>query len=319
MRRATYRLVADCNNACVFCSQRGSVAKAPDPAALRPQLRQLRESAEELTFTGGEPLLHPLLEQAIGVAREVGFGAVGLQSNGRLADGPTLARLADAGLTDLHLSIHGSEAAVHDYHSGVPGSFVQLLAGLGAARARGLTAVATTVLTRSNYRVLSGLPRLLRASGVTGWLISLPRSAGAAREQFDRVIPRLGIALPFALHALHQAEELGLASWVDGAPLCLLGPYASRVLPEAEPRAFGESCRSCPVRRSCAGVDPLYLARFRGDELSPRANLEAASARVSPVTRLFVGPGECVTGADAESANARSGAVALPLVSPSLG
>jgi len=52
---------------------------------------------------------------------------------------------------------------VHDYHTGVEGSFRALVAGLGVARARGLQVVATTVgglrypMTVQNRRSLLGL------------------------------------------------------------------------------------------------------------------------------------------------------------------
>ena len=36
---------------------------------------------------------------------------------------------------------------------------------------------------------------------VAAWLLEWPRVAGRAAAGFDRVVPRLGMAMPFALHA----------------------------------------------------------------------------------------------------------------------
>jgi hypothetical protein len=283
--RATVRLTSACNNRCLFCCQDGLEAGLP---AVEERLRALRaEGVAELTFTGGEPTLHEGLVAAVAAARAAGFAAVGVQTNGARLEAQAAA-LKAAGLTDVHVSLHGAAAAVHDYHTGVEGSFAALERGIGAARALGLAVAATTVVTRSNFRVLSPLPRSLHALGVSAWLLELPRHAGRAAPAFDRVVPRLGLAVPFALHALDVALKLGLASFIRGAPLCALGPYASRALFDGR-KAFGGRCDGCAARAGCGGVEAVYLARFGDGELNARAAAELAP--LDALARLFVGPG----------------------------
>jgi hypothetical protein len=257
-------------------------------------------------------LLDPTLRERIAEARALGFRAIGVQTNGRgIADPAHAASLVRAGLTDVHLSIHGADAAAHEYHTGAPGSFDAALAALASSRAAGLTVVVTTVLTRSNYRAIAPLPRLLASRGVAGWCVAVPHAAGRALAAFDRVMPRLALALPFALHALGAADALGLPAWIAGAPACLLGPHAARALPE-EPRAFAAPCEGCAARSSCPGVDAHYLARFGGDELSP---IPAYESRPRPaVADLFVGPGETMRGAVSKPSGDSPRRVALPLL-----
>ncbi|MCU1282581.1 MAG: radical domain protein, partial [bacterium] len=238
MARAVVRLTVACNNRCVFCAQAGLTAPA-EAATIEAQLIAARAHSTEVTFVGGEPTLLEELTAAVAQARAAGFARVGLQTNARLLAGPDPVRaLAAAGVTDLQVSIHGSDAAVHDYHTGVEGSLDETLAGVAHARAYGLTVVAVTVLTRSNFRVLAGLPLLLKSRGVAAWLVEVPHAAGRAGDAFDRVVPRLGLAIPFALHALQAATALSLPAWIRGVPLCLTGPLAARVLPSM-PRAYG--------------------------------------------------------------------------------
>jgi hypothetical protein len=294
--RATVRLPVDCNNRCIFCSQDGLGPPGVSVASVRDQLDAARARADEVTFVGGEPMLDAAIADHASAARAMGFSRIGIQTNGRaLADGRLAPSLAAAGVTDLHLSIHGAEAAVHDYHTGIEGSFDQALGALGAARAAGVAVVVATVLTRSNYRSLAPLPKLLASRGAAGWLIAVPVVAGAARGGFDRVVPRLGLALPFALSALDAAEALGLEARVSGAPRCMLGPYARWRLVEP-PRAFAEACDGCPARDGCVGLDGAYLARFGGDEVqSARARMPAGptdAPRDTPLGRAFVGAGE---------------------------
>src|SRR5262245_44910124 len=147
--RATLRLTLACDNRCVFCAQTGLADGGADPSPLDARLAALAATAEGLSFTGGEPALDPALPEAVAAARRAGFRRVGIQTNGRRLAEPGFARdLAARGLTDVHLSLHGAEAAVHDYHTGQPGSFARLVAGIAAARAAGLVVACTTVLTR---------------------------------------------------------------------------------------------------------------------------------------------------------------------------
>lgn len=275
-----------CDNACVFCAQDGLAREAvPDVVLPAP-------GVAGITFAGGEPGIDDRLDGLVARARAAGHARVGVQTNGRALSAPgRIESLARAGLTDVHLSIHGAEARVHDWHTGAPGSFDAAMKTLAAARASGLTAVVVTVLTRSNFRVLAPLPRLLASRGVTAWCIDVPRWRGRAQTDADRVVPRLALALPFALHAIDAAGSLGLPAFVRGAPACLLGPFASRALPESEPRAFGEVCASCASRSECAGVDAAYLARFGAGELAPCPTV-ARDTRYADLAALFAGPGE---------------------------
>jgi hypothetical protein len=155
---------------------------------------------------------------------------------------------------------------------------------------------------------------------VAAWLLAVPRTAGGAADAFDRVVPRLGLAMPFALHALHTARTLALPAFVQGAPSCLLGPFAARALPDA-PRAYHEVCDGCRARTACSGVDPRYLARFGGDELTPR-EASAFDPVEAALLRLFVGVGELAPlrsiAAPAPPAEVRRGLPLLGRVQPAL-
>lgn len=293
-QRATVRLLLPCNNECVFCAQAGLAAEVRDDEWFSRALDSARSQGDELTFIGGEPTLDPMLRDRVAAARAHGFRRIGIQTHGRSLSNPSYAAaLSAAGLTDVHLSLHAAEPAVHDYHTGIDGSLVASLAGLAAARAQGLTVTVTTVVTRSNYRNLAPMPSLLGSRGVAGWLLQIPRVAGRAAHGFDRVIPRLALALPFALHALDAAIARGIPAWIAGAPLCMLGPFATRALPETE-RAYAAPCGSCAARVHCGGVDAEYLARFGDEELSAHDHDIAPAEDHGDVRVQFVGVGELV-------------------------
>jgi len=290
--RASVRLTGRCDNACCFCAQHGTAVGDRDDG--RSQLDAARrDGADEVSFVGGEPLLVDTLIPAIVHARALGFVAIGVQTNGvALAERAVLDRLRDAGLTDVHLSIHGAQAAIHDYHVGRPGAFVAVTAALANLRTRGVRTVVTSVLTRSNARAMGELPTWLVAHAVAGWSVALPHAAGRAAAAFDRVMPRLALTLPFVLHALDRARKLGLPVGMTDAPACLLGPWIAESRIE-QSRSFAPVCDGCDARPRCAGVDAAYLARFGGDELRPRARADAGALSMSAaLRRCFVGVGE---------------------------
>ncbi|MBK7824308.1 hypothetical protein [Nannocystis sp.] len=218
----------------------------------------------------------------------------------------------------VHVWLHAAAAAGHDFHAGA-GDFAAVLAAID--RARGRTVAVSSLLTRSNARVLVLLPALLRGRGVAAWRIAVPRIVGAPVRApggvqvagvgaLDGLVPRLSVAIPHALQALARARQLGLAAGIVGAPLCLLGPFAGLSLPGAG--VFAAVCEGCPARARCPGVDAGYLERFAGDELSPRGL--RAPVGVAPAAELFHGTGVLEQAGGDMSQGAGAGRRHLPVV-----
>jgi hypothetical protein len=299
-RRATLLLGHDCDNACIFCAQAGVEASTvPDP---REALIELRRDHDEISFVGGEPALAPRLLELVGLARELGFSAIGMQTNARrlATEDDLFDQLVAAGLTDLHLSIHGASSESHDYHTGRPGSLAACLRLMARAQRAGVAIVATTIVTRSNFRELPKLPPALKRRGVAGWLIEPVRPFGRAADHFARVVPRFGMSLPWALLGLEQARRNDLSAWIRGAPLCALGPFAASALPDdarvATQDSLPDACKACPERSRCGGVDPVYVEVFGDKELSARAARPAAAfdSGRAQLMRMFVGVGALI-------------------------
>lgn len=219
--------------------------------------------------------------------------------------------------TRVHVWLHAAAAAGHDFHAGA-GDFAAVLGAI--ERARGRTIAVSSLLTRSNARVLVLLPELLRGRGVAGWRIAVPRVVGRPMRApggvqvggvgaLDGLVPRLSVALPYALQALSRARQVGLAAGIVGAPLCLLGPFAGLSLPGVG--VFAAVCEGCPARARCPGVDAGYLERFAGDELSPRGL--RAPVGVAPAAELFHGTGVLEQVGEDMSQGAGAGRRRLPV------
>lgn len=281
MSSRTHLVHATCDQACRFCAQAG----------LPLSSEEFSGEACVVWLVGGEPTLAPGLESTVRQHAEAGRRIV-LQTNAAQLDEKRLAALKSAGLSALHLSIHGP-AEVHDFLTQTPGSHERHLAALESSQKLGLEAAVTSVISRPSYRSLHTLPSLLKSRGVACWRLQVPQIAGRLRTHFLRIYPRLALAMPHALHALDQAKKRNLPAQIINAPLCLVGPFSADAITTSDAGAFAEACSGCAARPQCAGLDAKYLARFHGDELRPR---NAASTVVAIRPDLFAGIGPALIG-----------------------
>src|SRR5438874_5075337 len=94
-----------CNLACKYCNEFDDVSK---PVPLETMFRRVNKLSElgtsVITISGGEPLLHPELDEIIGRIRHNGMVA-GMITNGYLLVPERIQRLNDAGLEWLQISI----------------------------------------------------------------------------------------------------------------------------------------------------------------------------------------------------------------------
>src|SRR6202046_3840656 len=94
-----------CNLACTYCNEYDDVS---DPVPVDEMLRRIddlgRLGASLITISGGEPLLHPELDQIIARIRRTGAIA-GMITNGYLLMPDRIKRLNAAGLDHMQISI----------------------------------------------------------------------------------------------------------------------------------------------------------------------------------------------------------------------
>lgn len=149
-----------------------------------------------VAFVGGEPTLAAELPDLLRCATARPGVRTLLQTNGRRLAYPAYAvALAEAAKSlALDVSLHGSSAAMHDYHTATPGSFAQTARGIQNARARGLSVGVTVVVTRSNDRHLAEIVRLVRALGADALHLAPLSPVGSARTSLLRLQPNEELA-----------------------------------------------------------------------------------------------------------------------------
>jgi MoaA/NifB/PqqE/SkfB family radical SAM enzyme len=295
-----------CNNHCVFCVQGDKRARfAPRSGKeLRSILRAERERADSVVFTGGEPTVRKDLPELVAWAKELGYRTIQIQSNGRMFAHPGFVqRLVAAGANEFSPALHGHLASLHDFLTSAPGSFAQTVAGIRNLKAAGQVVITNSVVTKSSYRHLPDLARLLVALGVDQLQLAMVHPVGTAGERFDSVVPRMELASPYLKAALQVGLDAGRRAYTEAVPYCILEGYEECVVEKHIPRTAvfdasitiedytryrldqgklkGPECPSCAFFAVCEGPWREYPERYGWEELRPvraRAPLRGAGA-----------------------------------------
>lgn len=154
-RHLTYlriSLTEACNMACVYCLPKG-FPEWKDAKHYMPYdtAKTMLETFKILGFqkvriTGGEPTLHPNLDQVISVARELGYETISMTTNGsQIKD---LRLLRDAGLTHINISLDSLSPAIFKSITG-SGAFTRVLDLIDNAHHLGLITKLNTVVLKN--------------------------------------------------------------------------------------------------------------------------------------------------------------------------
>lgn len=245
----TYR----CNNRCRFCyagcgqKETGKTAEMT-LRQIKKIIRIFKNEAQIpfFSFTGGEPLLRTDLEKMISYAEGQGL-RTNLVTNGTLADRPRAEALYKAGLRTAQVSIEADSADLHDYLTGIPGSFSATLNGIRALRDAGISVQTNTTITRRNAEAIAEMPGFLSGIGIKRFAMNLfiptPEVNGNAEELFLPYEQTGGLVEKVA----EEAGNYGLTFfWYSPTPHCRYNPIAK-----------GRGNKSCAAMDGLLSVSPI--------------------------------------------------------------
>jgi AdoMet-dependent heme synthase len=163
-----WELTKECNLDCIHCRAEAESAKFEGEMKLDDVRRVIDDIASHykpiLVLTGGEPLYRADIFQIAEYARDAGLRTA-LASNGTLIDESVAARIRDAGIARVSISIDGCNAASHDGFRGIPGSFDQALRGISFLRDAGVEFQINTTISRRN---VDEIEKILKLAGDIG-------------------------------------------------------------------------------------------------------------------------------------------------------
>lgn len=295
-----------CNNRCHFCVQGDKRARYAPRALeeLRAVLRDERARVSSVVFTGGEPTVRKELPELVAYARELGYERIQIQSNGRMfSHVGYLQRLIACGANEFSPALHGHVAALHDYLTAAPGAFAQTVTGIRNLKSLGQLVLTNTVVTRSNYRHLPEIARLLVSLGVDQYQLAFVHPVGTAGTEYDQIVPRMELAAPYLVEGLRVGIRAGKRVMTEAVPPCVIPGYegyvAEGIIPRTaiydaestiqdytryrldEGKLRGPECPRCVHVAACEGPWREYPERYGWDEFRP----VLAPARAGNLTR----------------------------------
>lgn len=152
-RRKWVGITSYCNNNCIFCLDgdiKNKVYKSL--SEIKKELRGgIVEGCTHLILSGGEATIHPNFIDTIKLGKEMGYRKIQVITNGRMfAYVKFLEKAIEAGLNEITFSIHGHTKELHDYLTGVNGSFEQTIKAVKNAKRSNLIINADIVLNKKN-------------------------------------------------------------------------------------------------------------------------------------------------------------------------
>ncbi len=145
-------LTARCNERCIHCYAESDPERTE--FLTLPEVRAVLNAAAGLgrpfvQFTGGDPLIHPDLVEAVAHARSLDVAGIEIYTNGLLLHAPLIERLIPFA-PRLCFSVYADEPQIHDAITRVPGSWKRTLAAMHRTRKAGLEVRAGIALMDEN-------------------------------------------------------------------------------------------------------------------------------------------------------------------------
>lgn len=289
-----------CNNNCAFCidADKRALPQKTTAELLRETALAARKGAYILEIIGGEATIRPDFTRVVAAAKRLGIPQVACATNGRLFADPAAARrIVRSGVDALIFSVHGPDARTHDALTRAPGSFAQLKAGLANLRALGFKKIGgNTTVVKQNMAALPAIAKFYIANRIPNVeYIFVDPNYGGAKNDFERLVPRISKAAPYMRRALALGRAAGCGEWkARYVPLCHFRDCLDQISELNERELFltehwapdfkntdaigsraavgrrrPARCRGCLLYAACEGIWNEYLRRYGDAELKP--------------------------------------------------
>jgi radical SAM protein len=187
-----YETTRACDLACVHCRADAQHHCDPNELSTRDALRLVDElttfpKPPLLVLTGGDPLKRADVFEIVEHARQAGLEVAMTPSATPLMTTKAIARLEQAGLHRLAVSLDGADAQTHDGFRRVAGSFDRTLKIIADANAIGLPEQIKKTVTRLNVDQIDAIADLLARQKIVLWSVFflVPTGRGQSNQRLN--------------------------------------------------------------------------------------------------------------------------------------
>lgn len=227
----TYR----CNLACRFCYAGCNRTGNPINSAAEltgAQIKTILEiifrqaKAPTVSFTGGEPTLHPELPRSIAYAKKLGM-RVNLITNGFAIDRKMAKTLAARGLDSAQVSLEGVTAETHDAIVGRKGAFQKAISAQKYLQEAGILTHTNTTITRDNLTECVKFPYFVKqelGNDRFSMNLGIPTGSGRLNNNILVKYSEIGSLLE---EIIQVSERQGVEfMWYSPVPMCMFNSIA---------------------------------------------------------------------------------------------
>ncbi|MCJ7443893.1 MAG: SynChlorMet cassette radical SAM/SPASM protein ScmF [Methanotrichaceae archaeon] len=246
LRTIYFYLTEGCNLACRHCwiapvfQRYTNEYSSLDLALFKSIINQAQPLGLcDVKLTGGEPLLHPRIDEMLEFIHEENLGLI-METNGVLCT-PQLAKsITQCRDPSISVSLDGTDADTHEWVRGVPGCFDEAIRGLTNLIEAGLKPqIIMTIMRRNRAQMAS--------------MVKMAEKLGAGSVKFNLVQPTArGETIYSQGEALTIDEMVAVGGWIENElsastsiPVFYDHPIAFRPMG----KMFGDSGNGCAVCR----------------------------------------------------------------------
>ncbi|MGB8931096.1 MAG: radical SAM protein [Anaeromyxobacteraceae bacterium] len=187
-----WEITRKCNLRCVHCRSSSDLTSAAGGFSTAEAFKFLDELAAYakpvLVLSGGEPLLRPDVWEI--AAHGTGLGLrMCLATNGLLVDDAACARMKQAGIRMVSLSLDGATAATHDDFRQAPGAFDATVRAARCLKANGIPFLVNSSFTKRNKEEIPRVYALAKELGAKAWYMFMIVPTGRGADIMNELLP----------------------------------------------------------------------------------------------------------------------------------
>jgi radical SAM protein len=199
---AIWEVTQACDLACVHCRASAQPERHPMELTTTEGKRLIDQIADlqvpVFVLTGGDPIKRPDLCELIAHASSADVRVSLTPSATPLLTREIVARLKEAGLARLAVSLDGASTETHDAFRGMSGSFARTLDAIRWANEIGLPVQINTTFSRRNIAEIDDLVSLMKSLKITLWSVFFLVPTGRGKlndlldaEEFEQVFAKI--------------------------------------------------------------------------------------------------------------------------------
>jgi radical SAM protein with 4Fe4S-binding SPASM domain len=218
-----------CNQDCIFCYNHLPHQEININSNYHGLIKVLRKlysqvNVASISFTGGETLLEPRLEELILFAK-MKKSVTTIISNGTLFSDERVKNLTQIKNDLYQLPIHSHKSETHDLMTGLKGSHTKSLTAIQTLKQSGANIAAVIVLTKLNIRDIAKTIELITDNGISQISVDRYNIGGKNKGRYNEILPEISeLRESYSeINNLGKKMNLHISSNVC-TPHCILDP-----------------------------------------------------------------------------------------------